>query len=110
MLTAFFDIQVPLLLEFKEPYVPINARKLDNVHRKLDKPHKAIKSKSPGILSLGAIFLHDNARPHIPRVCVEALARKKWDVLEHPAYSFDLSPCDYHIFRTLKKRLMGQGF
>ena len=62
------------------------------------------------MLSSGVIILHDNARPHVAKVCVEALARKKWEVLEHPAYSPDLSPCDYHIFGPLKKSLMGQRF
>ncbi|GFV08974.1 histone-lysine N-methyltransferase SETMAR [Trichonephila clavipes] len=41
---------------------------------------------------------------------VKALGRKKWEVLEHPDYRRDLSPCDYHIFGLLKKKLMGQRF
>ncbi|GFV33710.1 uncharacterized protein TNCV_4568251 [Trichonephila clavipes] len=71
----------------------------------LDRLHKVIKNKHPGMLWLGVNILHDNARPYVTQVYVEAL---KWEVLEHPAYSPDLSPCDYHIFGLPKKNLMGQ--
>lgn len=33
-----------------------------------------------------------------------------WEILEHPAYSPDLSPCDYHLFGPLKEALGGQRF
>ncbi|GBO14025.1 hypothetical protein AVEN_240043-1 [Araneus ventricosus] len=33
-----------------------------------------------------------------------------WEVLEHPPYSPDLSPCDFHIFGALKKALQGTRF
>jgi histone-lysine N-methyltransferase SETMAR len=33
-----------------------------------------------------------------------------WTALEHPPYSPDLSPCDYHMFGTLKEALGGQRF
>ncbi|GFV63931.1 histone-lysine N-methyltransferase SETMAR [Trichonephila clavipes] len=58
----------------------------------------------------GVIILLENRRPHVAKMCVEALTRKKWEVLEHPAYSPNLSPCDYHIFGLLKESLMGQRF
>ncbi|GFV32462.1 hypothetical protein TNCV_1677481 [Trichonephila clavipes] len=35
---------------------------------------------------------------------------EKCEVLEHPAYSPDLSPRDYHIFGPLKKSILGQLF
>ncbi|GFU24442.1 uncharacterized protein TNCV_2264091 [Trichonephila clavipes] len=34
----------------------------------------------------------------------------RWEVLEHPSYSPDLSSCEYHIFGPLKKSLNGQLF
>ncbi|GFX00927.1 histone-lysine N-methyltransferase SETMAR [Trichonephila clavipes] len=58
----------------------------------------------------GVFILHDNARPHVEKVCVEAIARKMREVLEHPACISDLSLCGYHIFEPLKKSLMSQRF
>ena len=58
---------------------------------------KAIKIKHLGKLSSGVIFQHNYGRSHVARVYVEALVRKKWEVLKHLAHSPDLSFCDYHI-------------
>ena len=33
-----------------------------------------------------------------------------WEVLDHPPYSLDLAPSDYHLFTDLKKWLGAQGF
>jgi histone-lysine N-methyltransferase SETMAR len=33
-----------------------------------------------------------------------------WTTLEHPPYSPDLSPCDYHLFGPLKEALGEQRF
>ncbi|GFS47345.1 histone-lysine N-methyltransferase SETMAR [Trichonephila clavipes] len=96
----------PLLLEFKEPEISLNVQRCTQI---LDKLHKAIKNK-PSILSSGDIILHDHARPHVAKACVETLECKKWKVLGHPAYNPGLSPCDNHIFGPLKKSLMGQRF
>ncbi|GFQ91661.1 histone-lysine N-methyltransferase SETMAR [Trichonephila clavata] len=104
MLSAFFDIQGPLSLEFKEPDVSSPAQRYTQT---LDKLHKAIENKRPDMLSSGVIILPDNSRPHITKVDDEALVRKKGEVLEHPAYSPDLSPYD---FAPLMKSLIGQRF
>jgi histone-lysine N-methyltransferase SETMAR len=33
-----------------------------------------------------------------------------WEVFEHPAYSPDLAPSDFHLFPTLKELLGGRRF
>lgn len=33
-----------------------------------------------------------------------------YELLEHPAYSPDLTPCDYYLFLNLKKFLSGKLF
>ena len=33
-----------------------------------------------------------------------------WDILDHPPYSPDLGPSDFHLFIHLKKHLTGQKF
>ena len=38
------------------------------------------------------------------------LQRFRWDVFEHPAYSPDLAPSDFHLFGHMKRWLGGQRF
>jgi len=39
-----------------------------------------------------------------------SLAAKKVEVLDHPAYSPDLAPCDFYLFPVIKDRLRGIRF
>ena len=34
----------------------------------------------------------------------------KWEVLQHPPYSPDLTPSDFHLFGPLKQHLSGERF
>jgi transposase len=56
------------------------------------------------------ILLHDNAKPHTENVTKELLADFGWEVLEHPPYSPDLAPSDYHLFRSMEHFLRGKKF
>ena len=71
---------------------------------------RAIKPKRPGMLSDGIILLRDNARPHTANLVRDNLQRFGWETLQHPPYSPDLSPCDFHIFGELKKDIRGHRF
>ena len=46
--------------------------------------------------------LHDNARVHTANLVRDKLQRYGWETLQHPSYSPDISPCDFHIFGNLK--------
>ena len=41
---------------------------------------------------------------------VETINHLGFEVLEHPAYSPDLTPSDYHLFGPLKNALRGRRF
>jgi histone-lysine N-methyltransferase SETMAR len=41
---------------------------------------------------------------------LETLKQLKWEAMEHPAYSPDLAPSDFHLFGPLKKALRGRRF
>uniref|UniRef100_A0A182RXW6 Histone-lysine N-methyltransferase SETMAR n=2 Tax=Anopheles funestus TaxID=62324 RepID=A0A182RXW6_ANOFN len=55
-------------------------------------------------------FHHDNARPHTANVTLDLLKKFGWDIIDHPPYSNDVAPSDYHMFPALKKHLGGKKF
>ena len=55
-------------------------------------------------------LLHDNALAHKFATVQEYLKESGLDVLDHPPYSPDLSPCDFWLFRRLKEMLAGHRF
>ena len=55
-------------------------------------------------------LLHDNARPHVPKVTRQKLEELEWEVLPHAPYSTDLAPSDYHLFRLLRNHLVEKRF
>nr|CAH7761651.1 unnamed protein product [Callosobruchus chinensis] len=54
------------------------------------------------------VLLHDNARPHVANRTKDLIKSFRWETLDHPPYSPDLAPSDYHLFLHLKKHLGGQ--
>ncbi|GFW06979.1 uncharacterized protein TNCV_3691751 [Trichonephila clavipes] len=65
LLTLFFEVQGPLLVEFLEHRKSINSNAYCETLRRL---RRSIKNKRPGLLTEGVVLLHDNARPHVSRV------------------------------------------
>ena len=58
----------------------------------------------------GIKLLHDNAPAHKSATVQEYLKESGLDVLDHPPYSPDLSPCDSWLFPKLKELLAGHHF
>ena len=58
----------------------------------------------------GVHLLHVNASSHKCVVVKIFLASEKVNVLNHPPYSPDLSPCDFFLFPRLKKMLSGNKY
>jgi hypothetical protein len=44
------------------------------------------------------IILHDNARPHKHHIVRQFLQEKRWEELDHPPYSPDMSPRTWMVF------------
>jgi histone-lysine N-methyltransferase SETMAR len=63
-----------------------------------------------GMLSLGVVMLHDNARPHTAAATQELITTFGWEQFHHPPYSPDLAPSDFHVFLHLKTFLGGWSF
>jgi len=51
--------------------------------------------------------LHDNALAHRAIATQKKLDYLSFQCLDHPPYSPDLAPSDYHLFPGLKKQLKG---
>jgi len=56
------------------------------------------------------LLLHDNARPLSAAQTQNLITSFKWEQMDHPPYSPDLAPSDYHLFPHLKNFLGGQRF
>jgi len=54
--------------------------------------------------------LHDNASAHRALATQKKLACWGFQCLDHPTYSPDLAPSDYHLFPGLKKQLKYRHF
>jgi histone-lysine N-methyltransferase SETMAR len=70
----------------------------------------AIQNKRRGMRTHGLVLLHDNVRPHTTAQTQALVTSFGWEQFNHPHYSPDLAPSDFHLFLCLKKFLAGQHF
>lgn len=105
--TVFFDQRGLLHLDFLHERRTINAAYYCQI---LTEVRLAYRRKRRDLPMRKVILLHDNARPHTAALTVQKLEQLGWETLEHPPYSPDLSPCDFHVFGPLKEALGGQKF
>jgi hypothetical protein len=98
MATVLWDVRGVLLVDFTPPGSIINSAAFQETLKRLK---EAIRRKRPGLLTkeLGALLLHDNARPHSAAAAVNLLKSWGWEILPHPPYSPDLAPSDFHLRR-----------
>jgi histone-lysine N-methyltransferase SETMAR len=73
----------------------------------LKKLHGAIQNKQCGMLSWDVVMLHDNARPQTATATQDLITTFCWEQFNHPPYSPDLVPSDFHVFLHLKTFLGG---
>jgi len=66
--------------------------------------------KRRGKVAKVVLFLHDNASAHRALATQKKLAYLGFHFLNHPPYSPDLAPSEYHLFPGLKKQLKGRHF
>lgn len=105
--TIFWDYRGVILIDYLDKGKTVNAAYYCDL---LDRLRTAIKNKRPGLLSKGVFLIHDNARPHSARITQEKLTNFRWQVFQHPPYSPDLAPSDYHLFPLMKRDFGGQRF
>jgi hypothetical protein len=62
------------------------------------------------MITKGVLFLHDNAPARRPLATQKKLAYLGFQCLDHPPYSPNLAPSDYHLFPGLKRQFKGRHF
>lgn len=104
MLCIWWDMEGVVYYELLKPNETITAERyaqqLENLYKNLMKNRSSIASNRRKV-----ILLHDNARPHVALKVKQKLMEFEWETLPHPAYSPDLAPSDYHLFRSMQHDL-----
>jgi hypothetical protein len=62
------------------------------------------------MLTNGVVLLQDNARPHTAARTNALIKLFNWEIFDHPPYSPDVMPGDYHLFTKMKVWLATQRF
>lgn len=102
--TVFWDRKGVLLVDVLPRGDTINSETYCETLKKL---RRAIQNKRRGMLSKRIVLLHNNARPHVANRTQGLITSFGWEQFDHPPYSPDLVPSDYHMFLQLKKHLGG---
>lgn len=107
MATIFWDVEGVLMIDYLPKNTTMNA---DYYAILLDRLREEIKEKRRGKLRKGILILQDNAPVHTACMARASLKKNGFAEINHPPYSPDLAPCDYYLFKNLKKNLRGRRF
>jgi len=107
MATVFWDHKGILLKEFIAPGTTIMSEVYCET---LNKLRRSIQNKRRRMLTKGVVLLHNNARPHTTAHTNALIKLLNWKIFDHPPYSPDLAPSDYHLLTKMKVRLATQRF
>lgn len=102
LISVWWNVRGIVHWELLESQETVSANKYCE---QLDEVQKALKGKQDRVY-----YLHDNARPHVAKIVYQKLKDFGWTVLPHPAYSPDIAPSDYHLFRSLQSHLNDLAF
>jgi len=69
-----------------------------------------LKEKLRGKITKEVLLLHDNAPVQRAHATPKNLTYLGFQCPDHPHYSPDLAPSDYHLFPELKKQPKGYNF
>jgi histone-lysine N-methyltransferase SETMAR len=103
MLCVFWSARGVEYWELLEQGQTVNSelycRQLNQLNQRLNRRHRA-----------QVVFLDDNAQPHRSHMTNAKITELGWDRVDHPPYSPDLAPSDFHLFRSLQHYLKGKRF
>jgi len=105
--SIFLDQDGILLIDYLPKGQNINAEYYSSLRVQLK---DISKEKRRGNFTKGVLVLHDNAPAHRAHATQKKLAYLGFQCLDHPPYSPDLAPSDYHLFPELKKTIERSPF
>jgi len=98
--SIFWDQNGILLIAYLPKDQTINAEYYSSLLVQLK---DILKEKRRRKVTKGVLFLHDNAPARRALLTQKKLAYLGFQCLDHPPYSPDLAPSEYHLFPGLKK-------
>ena len=107
MMTIFWDKDGILLTDYLARGSTINSPYYTSLIEWL---RSVILEKRRDKISRGVLLLHDNAPVHKCNIVQAAIRKVGFVELNHPAYSPDIAPTDYHLFSHVKKFMRGKNF
>lgn len=108
MVTVWWSTAGLIHHSFLNPGDTITAEKYCH---QIDEMYQKLRLMCPALVNRkGPILLHDNARPHVSMMTRQKLHELGFETLDHPPYSPDLSPTDYHFFKHLDNFLCNKSF
>jgi histone-lysine N-methyltransferase SETMAR len=105
MLCIFWDMKGVIYFELLTGKTTLNK---DEYCRQLRELDNAIREKRPEKTKV--VFQRDNAKPHVANLTKDTIKELGWEVMVHPAWSPDLAPSDYALFRSLKDNIAEKQF
>jgi len=105
--SIFWDQDGILLIDYLPKGQTINAEYSSSLLVQLK---DILKEKHRGKIIKGVLFLHNNAPAHRALATQKKVACLGFQCLDHPPYSPDLAPLDYHLFPALKKTIESSPF
>lgn len=109
MLCVWWNFEGVIHFELVPEGLAINAQLYS---QQLERMYAALGERYPALVNRKRVLLQqDNARPHTAHLTQEKIAELEGiELLPHPAYSPDLAPSDYHLFRSMAHFLRGRRF
>ena len=107
MASVFWDADSILLIDYLQKRQTINGTYYASLLTQL---RVKIKIKRRGKLAKDVLFHHDNAPVHKSVIAMAAIHDCGFKLIEHPPYSPDLAPSDFHLFPKLKTAISGTHF
>lgn len=109
LLIVFWDVRGIIHHEYLKSGETLTAYKYSRILSKVNDIWKS-RSVPSHIKRKGILFLQDNAKPHIAKLIKNKLKSLNWETINHPPYSPDCSPTDYHLFLSLQNYLDKKKF
>ena len=107
MMIIFRNKDGVLLTEYLSHGTTINGPCYASITERL---HSVIVEKGHGKVSHGVLLLHDNAPIYKCNIVQAAIRPAGFIELNHPTYSLDIAPANYHPLSNLKKFVLLKNF